>query len=134
MDAKDLDKMTLQDACDYSVKKIVEQGGMCMDGCRVAPGCVYENSKGMHCAIGWLLDSSNSDLMEAEGGLSALIEVHKSQLPGLITDPDNEGAFSILQVFHDVPSKDERQAQFNRLSEHINTTAPQYQQWVEMGI
>ena len=59
LEKEEVDKMTLQEAFDYAVQKIVEQGGRCIDNHM----CVYGNTRGMHCAVGWLLDENERSLI-----------------------------------------------------------------------
>jgi hypothetical protein len=98
MKKEDVDKMTLQEAMDYSINKLVKQGRRC----RIENECAYGNSKGQHCAVGWLLDEDNDGLMNAEGGIYVLMTDHRAALPKLILE--NEAAFIEFQKFHDFES------------------------------
>ena len=70
MKKQDVDNMTLQEAVDYAMFKIVEQGGRC----RSLQGlCAYGNAEGKHCAVGWLLDEDNQELMGFNGGVYNLV-------------------------------------------------------------
>ena len=129
MKKEDVDKMTLQEACDYAVTKIVQQGGQCLGKNN---SCAYGNNNGRHCAIGWLLDENNDDLMRHEKSIYDLYEIHYSKIPKLICD--SLYIFRYLQSFHDSLFQTERRIYLSRLSTLIDTTTnPCYQQWVEMG-
>ena len=64
---------TVQEACDYAVEKMVAQQGRCMrEGKDGDETCAYGDGKGNHCAIGWLLDHDDPDLMKYEGSVVCL--------------------------------------------------------------
>lgn len=136
MKAKQVDKMTLQEACDYAVMKIVEQGSRCGDLSTLAnPSdmmCEYGNGEGKHCAVGWLLDENEEELMGCMTGVSGLIEYYEELIPCLITE--NRAVFEQLQGFHDEDEAVKREVRIKRLNElGLDTSAPQYQQWVDMA-
>jgi len=127
----DLDTCTLQEACDYAVAMIVKQGGRCI---RYSSGfCAYGNGEGEHCAVGWLLDDTNKDLMAFRGGIDILLasSASKISVPPLIHK--NIDVFDSLQSFHDLRETGERRYYLSRLSEDIDTDKPQYKQWLEMS-
>ena len=129
-----LDTCTLQEARDYAVAMIVKQGGRCMGKAKGGfkqDFCLYGNDKGEHCAVGWLLDDTNKDLMTYNGAVTALIGDSKISIPSLIRN--NIGVLKSLQSFHDLGETSERSCYLSRLSEDIDTDKPQYKQWVEMG-
>ena len=114
--------MTLQEACDYAVTKIVEQGGKCTDK---HGNCKYKNGT-KHCAVGWLLDHDNADQMDYANDV-----IHMARnipVPKLIAD--NVQAFAVLQRFHD--SRLNTRLHLVALKRYIDTSAPQYQQWVDL--
>lgn len=118
----------VQEACDYSVQKMVEQGGQSMRG----HGCAYGTDKGLHCAIGWLLDKDDKFLMEYPKSIRILCRDHPDKVPQLVRD--NEGIFRNLQGFHDAVSSLYRREIMNRLeSRGIDTSGDHWQQWVAMG-
>ena len=132
MKKEDVDKMTLQEACDYAVNKIVEQGKKCV----LAKQCVYSDGEGNHCAVGWLLDKTNSKLMEATGGIRNLIEAPdiSEHIPNLIKD--NLCVFISLQSFHDSHKRWCRQESMLELAEvhKIDVRSnPNYQKWLNMA-
>ena len=120
---------TAQEACDYSVQQIVKQGGQCMNG----GSCAHGDGQGNHCAIGWLLDPDNKALMNYNRGVQDVVDDFPDDVPEIIKD--NIDLFSTLQVFHDQPGPLNREASRNELSnDHdIDTSAPHWQQWVDMG-
>lgn len=81
MKKEDVDKMSLQEACDFAVSKIVEQGERCVTIYDGNISCSYGN-EGLHCLVGWLLDKENSELMNFRGEL--VDEDFKNLLPELI--------------------------------------------------
>jgi hypothetical protein len=64
MNIQEVDAMTVQQAIDYSLDKLVKQGERCYNG----NDCMYGDEEGNHCAIGWLLDADNKSLMYNGGG------------------------------------------------------------------
>lgn len=128
MQKPDLETCTLQEACDYAVFKIVEQGKQCLSE---KGGCAYGDGNGNHCAVGWLLDHDNNKLMNSGDDAGGLIYSYKDDLPSVVVSYPN--FMCEFQAFHDDDEKQLRQKQLNEISNYINTTAPQYQQWVEMG-
>jgi hypothetical protein len=130
MNKPDFETCTLQEACDYAVFKIVEQGGQCLSG---KNNCVYGDGSGNHCAVGWLLDDSDEQLMNCGDAVIDLcaVYINSDGVPSVIQN--NLVAFDRLQGFHDTGKATSRAMNLEFLSKHIKTTAPQYQQWVEMG-
>lgn len=127
-----VDQMSLQEAADYAVLNMVEQGAQCLDD---FGGCVYGNDKGHHCAAGWLLDEDDPKLMEAGCAIDNLGFYRGSEagLPALIRD--NIPFFLKLQDFHDFPTKIQRVRALDRLriSHSLDISAPQYQAWIDLG-
>lgn len=125
MKLEDANKLTLQEACDYAVAKIVEQGARCIDGTK----CLYGHN-GMHCAVGWLLDEDDTDLMNYRGSIWSLVRDFGDRLPDIILE--EEIVFRLLQYFHDSKGKSQREYDLRNLGDYIDTSAPQYKQWVDM--
>ena len=127
MKKQDVDKMTVQEAVDFAVKKIVEQGGRCVDN----GSCLY-GYEDKHCAVGWLLDEEDDELMEAGGGVIDMSDGYADTIPDLITD--NLDVFIQLQGFHDYRSKDNRVVRLDSLNSlGIDTSGEHFQQWTDMG-
>jgi len=120
-----------QEACDYSVQQIVAQGGRCYDV--VDGACMYGDGHGNHCAIGWLLDPDNEDFMSYKGSFDDLPTSYPDEVPEVIRD--NIDLFTELQCFHDVPESQRREILRDVLRDNykIDTSAPHWQQWVDMG-
>lgn len=120
---------SLQEAMDYAVMKIVEQGGRCLSA---SGSCMYGNKKGQHCAVGWLLDENDQELMDASEHAEALVKEY-GNIPQILVD--NAEAFHDLQRFHDAKYKREREHYSDLLAtvNNIDTSAPHWQQWVDMG-
>ena len=122
---------TAQEACDYSVQQIVKQGGRCYDV--VNHACMHGDGQGNHCAIGWLLDPDNKELMIYDLGVQGVVEDFPDDVPEVIKD--HVCLFDGLQKFHDYSDRIIREEWRNRLRDYhkIDTSAPHWQQWVDMG-
>lgn len=128
-----VDKMSLQEAMDYAINKLVEQGGRCIGR---NDRCVYGNDKGHHCAVGWLLDEDHEDLMRLTGGVLGLLGGFDEDVPELIEI--EHLAFQAFQSLHDSHFKDGESGRVDFLTilrrEHgvDTTTNPNWHRWVEM--
>ena len=122
---------TAQEACDYSVQKLVEQGGRCYDV--VKDVCMHSDGQGNHCSIGWLLDPDNKALMNYNRGVQDVVDDFPKNVPQIIKD--NRDLFTELQRFHDEPRSQRREILRDvlRVAHNIDTSAPHWQQWVDMG-
>lgn len=130
MKPEQLEKMTIQEACDYAVKQIVTQGGQCRNGDN--SDCAYSDGQGNHCVIGWLMDESNQDMMGYIGEVDDFIDCFEEELPPMILD--NQNVLQCLQSFHDIQVLGIREELKGNLTElGIDTTGEHWQQWVEMG-
>ena len=116
---------TVQEACDYSVAQLVKQGDRCVKN----DVCAYGIGK-KHCAIGWLLDHDNGYLMNHEGDVEYLTDSVEGAVPALIVD--NLKVFKVLQQFHDFSDGFNRGRALGHLSGLIDTSAPQYKQWMDL--
>ena len=126
MNIQKVDAMTVQQAVEYSLDKIVKQGERCMrDG-----ECAYGDGEGNHCAIGWLLDADNADLMEDEGSASGIARC--CGVPELIKE--NVEVFNKFQCFHDAGqgyNREEFKQQMSALG--IDTSHANFQAWIDLG-
>lgn len=124
---KAINEMTLQEAVDYSVQQIVKQGGRCMEG----SVCGYGNEDGQHCAVGWLLDSDNNEMMDFEGDVEDLINEFGHELPeGLIRFPS---VFTTLQHIHDKATPEAIPAKVATLAKQgVDTSGEWFKQWVDL--
>jgi hypothetical protein len=122
---------TAQEACDYSVQQIVAQGGQCYDV--VNDACLHSDGQGNHCAIGWLLDPNNKELMGYISDIKLLVDDFPDDVPQIIKH--NLDLFAALQDFHDQPDSIIRENYRDRLRDNykIDTSAPHWQQWVDRG-
>lgn len=126
---EEIQKLTVQEACDYAVAKIVEQGKQCLAEGDMAL-CRYSHD-GNHCAVGWLLGDIDTAVIEGSS-VERLIDNQDKRLPTVV--PSNKDVFSQLQSFHDMNDKEVRMEHLERLQVlGIDTDKPQWQQWVEMG-
>ena len=121
---------TAQEACDYSVQQIVAQGGRCYDV--VNNTCMHGDGQGNHCAIGWLLDPNDEEFMGYVGSIRLLVDDFPYDAPQIIQD--NLDMFAVLQDFHDEDYSIIREMCRNGLRDNYNidTSAPHWQQWVDM--
>lgn len=111
-----------QEACDYAVQKIVEQRVPCTEH----EVCMYGNKQGHHCAIGWLLDPNEKELMSYRGTTHLLSNQYVRE---------NIEIFSALQKFHDSESTRNRlyaRGDLQKLG--IDTSGTHWQAWVDLGI
>jgi len=116
---------SVQQACDYAVAKIVEQGGQCLDEEGL---CLYASEDGKHCAVGWLLNEKDPSKLPID---TALINLDTKLLPQVVLD--NMRVFTMLQAFHDTASYDGKNnwlLELERLG--INVSAPQYEEWLNL--
>ena len=119
----------VQNACDYAVKKITEQGEQCIDD---YGNCSYGDGKGNHCAVGWIIDNANNKLMAFEGGITEMYAYYPEEVPPYIVS--NLELFYILQCFHDGDTRRMRERMLIGLKRRgLDISAPQYQQWIDMG-
>lgn len=124
-----VDKMTVQEACDYAVKEIVSQGARCMEGA----ACCYEDNNGNHCAVGHLLSKPTLRKIPLDDSISALVSSGYSDLiPDLIRQ--NIKQFELLQRFHDVRGKEERSIELESLGKYIDISGDGYKAWIALGI
>lgn len=126
----DINNCTVQEAVEYTVEKIVEQGGQCVDD---IGECMYkvEGEDNYHCAVGWLLDHSQYDYSKCNNTVRGLVEIG-IPVPDLIKD--HLEIFSSLQVFHDSNYRTYREDYLSCLERYdIDTSNPAFQAWVEMG-
>ena len=128
MNKPDLKTCTLQEACDYAVFKIVEQAKQCLSG---KGGCAYGDGNGNHCAVGWLLDTDNAQLMDCGDDVEELVNAYRNDVPALVIK--NSHFMMDFQDFHDDNTSLGRAHALRNLSKRIEIDAQQYQQWVEMG-
>jgi len=95
--------------------------------------CVYEDTEGNHCAIGFLLEE-HGDCMGLAGGLEST-----SFQEALRREPQREfielhqRALSILQELHDACSMMAREDVLLRLEELVGEDLPAFQPWVMLG-
>jgi hypothetical protein len=127
MNIQEVDAMTVQQAIDYSLDKLVKQGKRCMEG----SNCVYGDGEGKHCAIGWLLNSGDIALMAYEESVMGLVK-YCHCVPDLIIR--NADTFHSFQRFHDESTKGDREIQLHELTAAgIDTSHPNFQAWLDLG-
>lgn len=129
---------TLQEAGDFAVKKIVAQGKQCgiphpykYDEIE----CLYADGEGNHCALGWLFDPKDQELMASKQSIESLIFETEHDLPALIVE--NHPFFTRLQQFHDHVLWTGRKTVFNNLVEDygdvVDFSGEHWQKWIDMG-
>lgn len=119
----DINNCTVQEACDYAIKQLVNQGKRCVNG-----DCVYDDGNGNHCAIGWLLDHDDGDLMGFVGGFMHLMVEHKGKLPTLIRK--NAEVFDRLQDVHDDPHRYNLEM-LERMG--VDTSGNHWEEWMRIA-
>ena len=122
-------EMTVQEACDYSVRKIVAQGGQALNASK---GCIYKSNEGKRCAIGWLMNDTNPEAFIFSGGLHVMGDRYPETLPAVVLD--NVAIFRLLQYFHDSPARSVRIATKLKLNvAGVDTSAEHWREWLTMG-
>jgi hypothetical protein len=131
----------IQEACDYAVEKIVSQGGRCFQN----GDCMYgvESNSDVHCAVGWLLpwgEAKDLDdyFIDMIDGVVALKKYwpreHAALVPEILKTEQGVETLKLLQNFHDYETAIERRMHRDQLKElGVDTSAPQWQQWVDMA-
>ena len=129
----DINTCTVQEACDYAVQQMVKQGKPCFlphsDG-----ACAYADGHGNHCAIGWLLNHNNKELMSAGDAISELVHDGINGIPQIIHK--NLSIFEKLQQFHDSASLRRltpEMAKANLEQQGIDTSAPHWDEWMDIA-
>lgn len=121
----EVDKMSVQEACDFAMSKITEQGSQCTN---LSGSCLYSN-KGKHCSVGWLLDENNPELMQYSGTVNGLVYTFPDAVPELLKK--NINLFRSLQELHDTSSIQGRKKAIHMLAKFIDTTVePHWNNWV----
>lgn len=135
MKKSEVDKMTVKEAVDYSMNKLIEQGSRCILICGGNEECVYGNEHGNHCVVGWLLNENNKKLMDAEGVVGELIEDYPHAVPKLIIN--NDTFFELLQHFHDLDTVHNRKKALSRLKERfpefVDLRKGYWRKWINMA-
>jgi len=122
--------MNLSESLNFAVKKIVEQGDRCTD---VVGDCIYGIGN-KHCAIGWLLDHTDKQLMDFEGDVYELCDEFEDSIPEIIRH--DRPAFSKLQAFHDQTDRAMRRIYFNDLKimrPEVDYSGAHWEEWINMG-
>lgn len=123
--------MDLSEALNFSVKKIVEQGSQCTCSCG---DCSYGGRGSKHCAVGWLLDATNPNLMGFRGDVRELVDNFEEVIPAIIRN--YQEVFTILQVFHDNQYMEGRKNILNKLIEatpSVDYSGDHWEAWINMG-
>ena len=127
----DISEMTIQQAGDAIVGKLVEQGAQCMDG----DNCVYSDGRGNHCSIGWVLlydEDENGVPFDAFVNVCRLMEDNPEALPQLVLD--NIDFFSKLQSFHDFHAAQGREdCRIGMIDSYNVGTSEVWKKWVKLG-
>jgi len=128
----DINNCTLQEAMDYAVQRIVEQGGRCGKDEGGHFRCLYGDGNGRHCGVGWLLPEDDPALMKTRMGIEGLVIAKRDRLPQMVAE--NVWAMSTLQRFHDAVTRRVRESCRKELScLGIDTSGPHWQAWIDMG-
>jgi len=126
---------TLQQAADFALEKIIQQGKQCAYEESEKLQCIYGDGQGNHCAIGWLLDHNDEKLMSSKHGVAALIAIDSEKIPDIIKD--DPYFFAWLQQFHDKSTCRERKLILKRLKNNysgvVDFSSPNWQRWIDMG-
>jgi hypothetical protein len=124
---------SLQEAADYVVTKIVEQGGQSKKP--NSEECMYFGPDDRRCAIGWLLDDDiDPQIKNYWGGLSSLLQDYDLQSLEFLREETD--FFATLQEFHDACIQKHRVYFAERLHDDygIDTvTNLNWNKWIKMG-
>jgi len=129
----------LQEACDYAVAKIVEQGKRCTINGTCSYGYFAEGKPAEHCAMGWLIPEEyppGHSIWDHKGPATVLLEdfFDEDVWPDFFDTRRAGDVLEILQEFHDNTGQWARNNCLRRLrDEGIDTIAPQYTAWVCLG-
>lgn len=139
MNKPDFNTCTLQEAADYCVFKIVEQGGACfspeLSQCVYTRESPYEEGVTWHCVVGWALPEDPA-FEFCEEGVCHVVENYPELTPAVISN--NLQAWRLLQMFHDTAAnckayKNERDRERPLLERiqifGIDTSAPHWAKW-----
>jgi len=116
---------TVQEACDFVVEKLVKQGTRCVTG---DGNCTYDDGRGNHCAIGWLLKAPVPEDYKRR----TLNRLPADILPELVSE--NLTIFGTLQDFHDSSTVFGREFFKTSLdSMCVDTSKQHWQQWIDLA-
>ena len=97
------DQMSLQEQVNYIGCMLLNQGKQALRKATILPACTYGNCDGEHCAIGWLLDETNAEIMDYSGPIESLVKSeHVELLPKTLVSEIK--LFNDLHQFHDARS------------------------------
>lgn len=128
----DIKQMSKQQACDYSIKKVLEQQGPCVNDDGV---CVYTNGK-KRCSIGFLLPVKctliSRTSKDRDTPIDLVISSGKADhIPAIIKD--NVQVFQRLQNLHDTYNNTSRlKEEIMKLGElGIKVNKKPYTEWLK---
>lgn len=94
---------TFQQVSDEIAGRLVQQGKRCVltEG---GDTCAYADTEGNHCAVGWLLDPEDTELLDLEADVEALlvhIETSDILQPNLDFITTHKNKLQVIQALHD---------------------------------
>ncbi len=129
MKVEQVNAMSFQEQLDYVIDNLIAQGERCMGG---YGRCSYGNGKGQHCAVGWLLDESNKDLMAYGASVISLIG-SEFKIPDTLRE--NIELWDRVQWVHDNALESYRRDSVEALRQKFPdiTFDGRWDKWVELG-
>ena len=127
------DGKTLEQVVVEIIQAITNQGGQCLkEGS--STNCVYGNSEGRHCGIGWLLPADNDELMKDSGSVTTLANIYnKGELgPNDQFIRENVVLLQLMQVVHDRNTLRNLQVSVNKICQECDLTKSIFTPWVEL--
>jgi hypothetical protein len=127
----DIKGKTLEQVLREIAEALIAQG----ERCTSTVGCAYGNSKGQHCAIGFLLPEHSSTLMGFLGTVTCLIKLYMLDEYEELRDfiEENLDAMSALQNLHDGVTNYLRATRLETLQSLVGFDCSFFQPWVDMG-
>lgn len=127
MNYEELNKLSVQEACDFAVSQLVDQKLRCVG----YTGCAYKIGY-RRCAIGWLI--ADEEIERWENASESVEEVLRVlSLKANFFDAAPTQFWTNFQDFHDSTDRIQRKWFLKDLEDVIDTSAPQYQEWVDIG-
>ena len=128
--------LDLESLLNGAVKKMVEQGGRCLDN---VGACVYINDEDESCGVGWLIRLTNipCDLSRLSGSVACLVDQNEDRLGGDLHSflKDNLQVLNVFQNFHDQRMHYGRGVCCRRLVKNFKLKLDNeyLEKWIEMG-
>lgn len=121
---------TVQEVLDEIAQALIKQGKQCIDD----KDCIYGDSEGNHCAVGWLLPENDDYLMSFRGTINTMIRTKHSLGENQDFLFENNNLLYEIQQLHDSESKLLRNYSLNEIKKKFNFNMDAWIPWVELGV